>query len=146
MRGASWALVCGVVVLAFAPSFAYLLTGVVLFPHQLNHLMNGEMAAWSSVAYYPACACLMIGIVRLLSRVRNQKQSRLDGWTGLSLLFGLGAVLLGPAGIFFDVSYRGIGMSEWLLFVILPVACTFHLIYLVLRYRGPASISIHPTE
>lgn len=116
------------VAISFVPSFLALLTGFVLLPHQIRLLTESEAHSWIAVLYFPGVAWLMACVLIVLSRLRRGMSV---GWPlRCAMILGLVPLFFGPVGTFAQMGYRGIGPVAWAAFVVLPLLCVLHLLWL----------------
>lgn len=126
-----WIAVCIEAFVCASPTAFYWLTGSFIFPHQLGLLMDGEISAWMAVAYYPGCTLFLAAIVGLLMRLRNPIAKPPGQWILGNLAIGTVSLALGPAGNFMAQNYRDIEFVERVLFLLLPLGLSVHLLSLV---------------
>lgn len=133
MRHANWltaeALIC------FGPHALYLLTGIVLVPHQLRlAVMDQALEPWYAIYYYLGVACLLTVVTTLLSWLRRGSATRRSRrMTGLMLVLGLPALAIGPVGIYAIGGYDNLSGWVVVVFTALPGLCLAHLCYAARR-------------
>lgn len=131
--------------LCFGPTSLCLLSGVILFPHQvLLWTRSGAEGSWPVVLYFPGIVCLLIAVSAIVRRLRSDAPKPLQPWVFLALVLGLAALLLGPIGTFALMGYRGIGAVMWVLFIVLPIGCILHLVLLLQRHLSCSRTSPSP--
>lgn len=123
-------------IVCLGPTFFYLLTGVVLVPHQLRLLLStGVRQSFWPLFYYVGVVALFLAVRTLYSYLTvGSNGLRSPRCTIICLAFGIAAVSIGPVGAFV------LGGREMLLspmvvpFLVLPVICVLHLVYLSRLY------------
>jgi hypothetical protein len=117
-------------IVCFAPTLAYLLTGIIFLPHQLILAAgHGVTESWFPVMYYVGAACLILGVWRLFGELGAKSSPTFQPRTTLALLaVGAFALVLGPAATFALSKYQHIGGWFFVVFVLLPLSGVVHLI------------------
>ena len=126
-------------IICFGPTVLYLLTGVVLLPHQLMLAVGfGVSESWVPVLYYLGISCLLLGVLRLFRTLRAAPEGRMRPVVTLLLvLLGVPALFLGPVGTFALSDYRHLGGWPFIVFVILPLSALVHLLIMSRNHWMP---------
>lgn len=117
-------------IVCFGPSFAYLLTGIVLLPHQLILAAgHGVSESWFPVMYYVSATFLLFAVWRLCGELGARSSPTIQPrTTRVLLILGTPALLLGPAGMFALSGYEHTDVWFFVLFVVLPLIGVMHLV------------------
>jgi hypothetical protein len=132
-------------IVCFGPSFAYLLAGIVLLPHQFMLAAgHGVYESWIPVLYFLGAACLFFAVWRLFGELGWQSSPTLQPRTTLVFLaLGAPVLFLGPVGMFALGRYEHIDGWLFIIFVALPIAGVVHLVIAARHwlFGGPTSRS-----
>jgi len=114
------------------PTFLYLLTGVVLVPHQLVLLVGfGVMQSVWPLLYYAGTVALFVAVNAMYRHLTNRSRTFVaPRTTFVCLVFGVAALCLGPVGTF---ALGGIAAMDSILvvpFLVFPIAGVLHLAFL----------------
>lgn len=117
-------------IVCLGPSFAYLLTGIILLPHQLVLAVGHRVSeSWFPVVYFLGAACLFCAVWRLYGELGMKSSPTLGRRTTRALLaFGAPALLLGPVGMFALARYEQVDAWLYIVFLLLPLIAVVHLV------------------
>lgn len=133
------------IVLCLGPTFIYLLTGVVLVPHQLQLLVREQVteSLWP-LFYYTGTVALLIAVRAMYRRLVDPAATLPAPATSLACLaVGVGALCTGPVGAFALGGRETLQPVLVIPFLVLPLGCVLHLSllsrdYLLRSFRSKA--------